>query len=168
MFELVMERPFHVTVGYLGQPGQRRFLVQGEDDQERATYAIEKSQAEGIAELLAELLGQVGDGPATDWDRAAMVVREPAEPRWRADTVAVGLDDDEERYVIELTELVRPDDVPRRARFHLDRDQARRVAAHAAAVVAEGRPRCDLCHRPVGPDGEHVCPGTNGHGKLTV
>ncbi|MEX0834642.1 MAG: DUF3090 family protein, partial [Nitriliruptor sp.] len=52
-------------------------------------------------------------------------------------------------------------------RIWADQDQVRRLAAHCAEVVGEGRPRCKLCGRPTDPDGGHVCPSTNGHGKLS-
>jgi hypothetical protein len=29
-------------------------------------------------------------------------------------------------------------------------------------VAAAGRPRCELCGNPIGPEG-HVCPALNGH-----
>ena len=56
---------------------------------------------------------------------------------------------------------------PRELRVWADQDQARRLAAHCAEVIGEGRPRCELCGRPTESDGSHVCPSTNGHGKLT-
>jgi hypothetical protein len=52
-------------------------------------------------------------------------------------------------------------------RIWLDRDLARRLAAHATEIVGQGRPRCELCGRPTEPDGNHVCPATNGHGSLS-
>jgi uncharacterized repeat protein (TIGR03847 family) len=158
--------PFLVTIGYVGEPGARTFLFQAQDEKERVTLLIEKVQAEGIAELLGQLLVRLGDGPATDWDRAAMDLRPPFEPRWRVGSIAVGVDARTERFALELGEAVPEETDGREARIGMDRDQARRLAAHAADVVGQGRPRCRLCGRPIDTDG-HVCPATNGHGKLT-
>ena len=169
MFDVELQRPFHVTVGYVGVPGSRAFQLQAEDETQRVTLAIEKAQAEGIAELLGQLLVRMGSSPATDWDRAAMELRPPIEPRWRVGAIAVGVDGTSGRFALELSELVADDDPSEReARIGLDLDQARRLAAHIVEVVGEGRARCELCGRPIEPDGRHVCPSTNGHGRLTV
>lgn len=56
------------------------------------------------------------------------------------------------------------DDVERQpdARFWATREQMLSLARHGASVCAAGRPLCQLCGRPIGPEG-HVCPALNGH-----
>jgi uncharacterized repeat protein (TIGR03847 family) len=173
--------PHHVTAGYTGVPGDRTFFVQAADETEHVTVLVEKAQVGGLSGLLSQLLGRVDDTPATDWDRAAMDLRTPIEPRWRVGAVQVGLDPERGRFVLEFAEfdveeeaageadpsaeVGEPD--PRELRIWADQDQARRLAAHCAEVIGEGRPRCQLCGRPTDPDGRHVCPSTNGHGKLS-
>jgi uncharacterized repeat protein (TIGR03847 family) len=159
--------PHHVTAGYLGTPGSRTFFLQAEDETQRVSFLVEKGQVEGIAELLTQVLARVDDTPSTDWDRAAMELREPVDPLWRVGSISLGFDPDEGSFVLELSELVAEDDDPSQARIWLDRDQARRLAAHALEVVGQGRPRCELCGRPTEMDGSHVCPATNGHGELS-
>lgn len=168
MIDVELTAPHHITADYLGEPGDRTFYLQAEDEHERASFLLEKTQVEGLAELLSQLLLQVEDTPATDWDRTAMSLREPLDERWRVGAISVGVDTDVGRFVLELTEFV-PDDEsePWEARIWAHQDQVRRLAAHAAEVVTQGRPRCRFCGRPVGSDGEHVCPATNGHGELT-
>jgi uncharacterized repeat protein (TIGR03847 family) len=166
--ELELSAPHHVTVGFTGQPGGRTFFFQAEDEQVRVTLQLEKAQVEGLGELLAQLLTRAGDEPATDWDHAAMALREPIDPRWRVGEIGLGLDPDEGRFVLELAELTPDeDDEADELRVWLDRDQARRLSAHATEIVGQGRPRCELCGRPTALDGGHVCPATNGHGRLT-
>jgi uncharacterized repeat protein (TIGR03847 family) len=171
VIDVELTRPHRVTVGYTGTPGSRTFYLQAQDDTTQVTLQMEKAQVEGIGELLAQLLGRLDDGPATDWDRAAMELRPPIEARWRVGEMALGVDPDEQRFVLEVTEFD-PDLDPdgdrqaREARIWTDRDQARRLAAHAVEIVGEGRPRCELCGRPIEADGSHVCPATNGHGRL--
>lgn len=168
MIDVELTDPHHVTAGYTGAPGDRTFFVQAEDPHERVTLLVEKEQVRGLADILAQLLARVDDAPATDWDEDAMELRDPVEPRWRAGDISVGLDPERGKFVIELSELVgeeEPD--PREVRIWVNQDQARRLAAQAAAVVEKGRPHCRLCGRPMGPEGEHVCPATNGHGRLS-
>ncbi len=168
MAELTLDRPHHVTAGFVGIPGDRTFYVQAEDDHQRVSLLLEKAQVGGIAELLAQLLARVDDTPASDWDRDAMQLREPVEPRWRVGEIGAGLDPQLGRFVLEFSELT-PDEAEEgeMVRFSIDQDQARRLAAHAEEVIGQGRPVCQLCGRPTDPDGSHVCPATNGHGTLS-
>lgn len=168
MIEVELPQPFHVTAGYTGVPGDRTFYVQAQDDAHLVTLLVEKGQVDGLATLIARLLARVDDVPATDWDRDAMDLRPPIEPRWRVGELSVGLDTDQGRFLVELTELLAEDEErePWEVRVWIDQDQARRLAAHAAEIVGQGRPRCELCGRPTGPDGDHICPATNGHGSL--
>jgi uncharacterized repeat protein (TIGR03847 family) len=171
--ELELTTPHHITVGYTGVPGDRTFFLQAEDLEARVTLLLEKGQVEGLGELLGQLLTRVGDEPATDWDHDAMALRDPIDPRFRVGQIGFGFDPDGERFVLELTELTpeqdedEDEDEGDQLRVWLDRDQARRLAAHAMEVVAQGRPRCELCGRPTAAGGEHVCPSSNGHGRLT-
>ena len=166
--DLEFDDPKRVTVGYIGVPGDRTFLLEVEDDAHRAQFHLEKAQVAGLGDLVAQLLARLDDSPVTDWDRDAMSLEPPFRPIWRVGGIAVGFDRDAMRFQVELTEFVPEGDTePRSARIALDRDQARRFAAHATAIVGEGRERCRLCSRPVEADGSHVCPATNGHGPLT-
>jgi uncharacterized repeat protein (TIGR03847 family) len=169
VIDVELDAPHHVTVGFTGVPGSRTFYLQAEDDAQRVTFVLEKGQARGVGELLAQLLARIDDEPVTDWDRAAMGLRVPLEPRWRVGELSLGLDREQDRFLLELAELVVTDDPaePHEARIWFDRDLARRLAAHALEVVEQGRPTCELCGRPTELDGSHVCPGTNGHGTLT-
>lgn len=170
MIDAELTDPHHVTAGFVGEPGARTFLVQAESPDERITLLVEKEQVRGLADILTQLLARVDDTPATDWDVDAMQLREPVEPRWRAGDISVGLDPERGKFVIELAELVgddEDDDEPREVRIWVNQDQARRLAAHAESVVAQGRPRCRLCGRPTAADGDHTCPATNGHGRLS-
>lgn len=172
MIDVELIDPHHVTAGYTGVPGSRTFFVQAEDDGQLVTLLLEKAQVTGLGELLTQLLARVDDTPATDWDRGAMELRLPIEPRWRVGAIQVGLDPERGRFVLEFAEFVVEDEDedeedPLEVRIWCDQDQARRLAAHCGEVVGEGRPRCPLCSRPTAPDGSHTCPATNGHGKLS-
>ena len=168
MIEIELTEPHHVTAGYVGEPGDRTFYLQAEDVEQRVTILLEKEQVQGMADLLTGLLARLDDTPASDWDRDAMDLRQPIEERWRAGDISVGLDVERGRFVIELEEFTGEDEIdPREVRIWINQDQARRLAAHAADVVTQGRPRCRFCGRPTDTDGGHVCPATNGHGKLS-
>ncbi len=174
MIDVELTDPTHITAGYTGQPGARTFFVQAADETTQVTLAAEKGQVAGIGELLAQLLTRMDDAPVTDWDRDAMELRHPLDPRWRIGGIQVGLDPEHGRFLLEFEEFVTEDEEPggavppepREVRIWTDQDQARRLAAHCEEVLGQGRPRCELCGRPTAADGAHVCPSTNGHGRL--
>jgi len=168
MIEVELSDPHHVTVGYTGIPGDRTFFLQAQDEETLLTLQLEKAQVEGLGELLTQLLARVEDVPASDWDRAAMELRSPVDARWRVGGISLGLDPDVARFALEVAELALEEVVePRSARIWCDQDQARRLAAHAMEVIGQGRPHCEFCGRPTDVDGGHVCPATNGHGRLS-
>lgn len=168
MIERELPDPDHLTIGTVGPPGQRTFLLQAADDAGQVDLVLEKQQAASIADLLGQLLARLELAPMTDWDRGAMALREPVDPRWRVGAIQLGYDPDTSRFVLELEQLVPAEvDDPSEIRVGASIDQARRLAAHTAEVVTQGRPPCPLCGRPMRPGGEHVCPSTNGHGTLT-
>lgn len=166
---LSLDLPHHVTAGTVGTPGNRTFLLQAEDEAHRVTVIAEKGQIAGIADLVSRLLVRLDLAPATDWDAAAMALREPIDPAWRVGEIELALDVDAALIVVRVAGLEVDADAPFDAlEFTIDVDQARRLAGHIDELVDQGRPRCRLCGRPMAGDGEHVCPSSNGHGRLTV
>lgn len=155
--------PEHVTADFVGEPGQRAFYVQVVEQGEIVSVLVEKQQVAGLSEVLVALLDDVDAAPPTLWDIPSMRLRDPVVPRWRGGSIAVGIDPQLGRFVIEVTEFV-PEDEPRepeQLRIWLDEDRAAVLAAHADWAVEQGRPACELCGLPTDPEG-HVCPRTNG------
>ncbi|HWH31601.1 MAG TPA: DUF3090 family protein [Egibacteraceae bacterium] len=168
-----------ITAGAVGEPGARTFFIQARAEGRVVALLVEKGQVAGIAELAQELLGRF-DVTVTpdDLDEAHHRLIDGIEPLWRVGELSLGASSDGERFVLEAMEILfidpdeAPDDVlaeePGQARFWLTRHQLVRLAAYAAyAVEAGARERCRLCGRPIDPVEGHVCPATNGHGKLT-
>ncbi len=161
--DIELSAPEHVTADFLGEAGQRTFYLQASEQAETVSILLEKAQVAGIAQVLTELLAGVGAEPVSSWDIESMRLRMPVTPRWRAGAVAVGLEPELGRFLIEVTELVPEDEnrEPEQVRIWISEDQARVVAAHAAWSVAQGRPTCQLCGLPIDPGGHH-CPRLNG------
>jgi uncharacterized repeat protein (TIGR03847 family) len=91
---------------------------------------------------------------------------------WRAGRLSIGYEEESDRLLLELLELV-PDEeddesegtAADRVRLWATRDQMLSLARHGAMVAERGRPTCDLCGNPMDPEG-HACPATNGHRKM--
>lgn len=167
---LRLDLPHHVTAGTVGPPGQRSFHLQFEDEDHRVTLLAEKQQVASLGEMLARILTRFELTSATDWDRDAMALRAPVDAVWRVASGEVGALVEQRRVELHLVGLDVGDEVPfDEVALSMDLDQARRLTAHIDELVDQGRPRCHLCGRPVEPDARgHVCPATNGHGRLTV
>lgn len=169
-------RPEVFTADYTGRPGERTFFLQSRSETLTLTYQVEKGQVEVLGEKLKELLLMID--PA-DEVIAAVPVRNPAlalsapiEPEWRVGTIGLTYEEGTESVVVALEPPGPPEpedetdaglDVDEFAvRILLHPDQARAFVTHALAIVAEGRPLCQLCGLPMDPDG-HRCPASNGH-----
>ncbi len=50
-------------------------------------------------------------------------------------------------------------------RMEISRVMAIALIARIPTIINAGRPLCPLCSRPLEGDGQHFCPGANGHSK---
>lgn len=168
------------TVGTLGEPGSRLFLLQARRGATSVTIKCEKRQAGAIADYLRRVLTDLPappDKPSADTLQLAM----PAEAAFVLGPVGLGYDRDNDRLLVQLEELIEQDiegepnesedididqlkaadDIDRgHVRLFLSRSQAAAFCDHADAVVAAGRPPCRWCGHPINPDG-HACPRMN-------
>lgn len=156
------------TVGALGQPGQRTFLIQARRGRERVTVKCEKQQAAAIAEYLRRVLD---DLPPPD-DRpvpGALELALPADASFVLGPVGLGYERSTDRVLVQLDELVpdddeegEPDDTEDRSRLRvlLTRGQVEAFCEQAESAVAAGRPTCRWCDLPIDPTG-HACPRMN-------
>lgn len=157
--------PDRVTVGAVGTPGRRVFLLQAKAAEEVATLKLEKQQVLALSQALIERLDDlaVADDVPTDLD-----LQPPLEVAWVIGAMGLGYLDALDRIVLDAAEAVpvdeegEPIEPAARARILLTRAQAQALAQRAAELVNAGRPPCPLCGHPLDPSG-HTCPKTNGH-----
>jgi uncharacterized repeat protein (TIGR03847 family) len=159
------------TADYVGTPGERAFYVQARDPAATHSYEIEKEQIRALAEKLREVLVLVDQEdtvlatePARD---PALALEPPLEPDYRIGTIGLAYDESSDIVVVilqpadaeEAEEAIIESDVG--DRLLLRRDQVRAFILHAASILSEGRPICQLCGLPIDPEG-HRCPASNG------
>lgn len=155
-----------VTVGAIGEPGQRTFFLQGRQGLTMVSLVTEKEQmnslAQGVTDLLTRL-GERADAP-TDVSDYELALEQPVEPLFRIGQLGLGYDQESDLLVIVAYAI--PEDQDQEmvdvVRFWATRDQMRALARHVVQVAAGGRPTCVLCGRPIDPQG-HFCPRRNGH-----
>jgi uncharacterized repeat protein (TIGR03847 family) len=157
MFDL--ENADRVSVGALGEPGQRVFLLQARRAGLLVTMKIEKQQVAALVEYLARVLPDVPDvGGLLQPNELEPYV----EPDFVVGTLAVSYDEEVDQIVLVAEELVGEDEAASSARITISREQIAAFAIQGRLLVSAGRPSCPLCGYPLDPRG-HVCPKTNGH-----
>jgi uncharacterized repeat protein (TIGR03847 family) len=160
------------TADYVGEPGHRTFYLQIRTASATSTLLAEKEQVAVLADKLRELLVLVD---STDTVLASTPARDPAlglsspiEPDWRVGAMGLAYEEDADRILIVVQQASgeeQEEGDEEGVRVAVRRDQARAFVLHALAVVAEGRPLCQLCGLPIDPSG-HICPASNGHRSL--
>lgn len=154
-----------ITVGTVGEPGSRVFMLQARQGGERVTLKVEKGQVRALAEYLGELLEGL---PRPGHLPTELDLEEPADPEWVVGSIGITYVEELDRLLLVAEEAVAEgDDTGDDARFFLTREQAGALAIRGTQLVEAGRPPCPLCRYPLDPAG-HVCPKTNGHRPPTL
>jgi uncharacterized repeat protein (TIGR03847 family) len=175
--------PERFVAGTVGEPGERTFFLQARVGTRLVSVALEKQQVVALAERLDQLLDELmrsdtrGVVPAVapiDLDDAEPL-DQPIEEEFRAGTMTLSWDPEDERVVIEVfpyseAAVVSPEQVeedfeePEPEELLLVRlpaAAARSFVKRAEQVVEAGRPGCPFCGEPMDPDG-HLCVRANG------
>ena len=183
--------PERFVPGTVGEPGSRTFFLQARSGKQVTSVSLEKQQVQILGERVAELLDEliVADGAAATipaMTPVAMIDNEPLdqpiEEEFRAGTITLSWDAEDERVVIEVFPVVEvevelpveaaeqelidlPIEEPEPDELLLVRmpaAMARLFAARAESVVAAGRAPCPFCGGPMDTTG-HLCPRANGY-----
>jgi uncharacterized repeat protein (TIGR03847 family) len=180
--------PERFVPGTVGEPGQRTFFLQARAGARMTSVALEKQQVQILGERIAELLDELISSGQTRGTIPAVVphdladaepLEQPIEEEFRAGTITLSWDGNDERVVIEVFPMTEatvtiesdeeslvdlPIDEPEPEEVLLVRlpaPMARAFATRAATVVAAGREPCPFCGGPMDPQG-HLCPRANG------
>ena len=176
--------PERFVVGTVGPPGQRTFFLQARVGARLVSVALEKQQVQALSERVEELLDEVLASTGGDAAVPALAplalddtdpLEQPIEEEFRAGTMTLSWDPEDERVVIEVfpfseAAVVAPDqldeefDEPEPSEVLLVRlpaGVARAFVKRAEQVLGAGRPDCPFCGNPVDPEG-HLCVRANG------
>ena len=182
--------PERFVPGTVGEPGARTFFLQARQGAQLTSVALEKQQVQILGERVTELLDElIADADARSTVPAMTPVGlidndpldQPIEEEFRAGTITLSWDADDERVVIEVfpvaeVEVELPVETSQQELIDLPIEEpepeevllvrmpaamARSFAARAESVVAAGRAPCPFCGGPIDTDG-HLCPRANG------
>ena len=170
--ELVDFNPVsRITIGSVGQPGQRVFLLQASQGSSMITLKLEKEQAMVLASSVIELLEELDQKyprSQSKFDKplsSDLMLREPMEPAFAIGQIGLGYDQERDLVVLVVQEIEFEGlEKPATARFWATRAQIQALSDHTLEVASRGRPICPLCDSPIDPEG-HFCPRSNGHEK---
>jgi uncharacterized repeat protein (TIGR03847 family) len=99
-----------VTVGTIGPKGQRVFYLQAGQGTQLVSMVVEKEQTWALSEALRELLDDLDKRRLTtttvDMSRMDMDLHEPIEPVFRVSRMGLGFDEDNDRVVLIMQELM--------------------------------------------------------------
>ncbi len=161
-----------ITIGTIGEPGNRTFFLQGAYGLRVISLIIEKEQAQALAIALDQLLDELENryelAPAAPDSISGtdLMLETPGEALFRVGQLGLGYDETTDLVMLAAQEVVFEDDPsePRVVRFWATRSQMSALSRHAVGVIRGGRPICSLCGQPIDPEG-HFCPRSNGHAR---
>lgn len=155
------EHPDDFLPGATGEPGSRVFFLQARDGHRVASLRCEKEQVIALAQFLMRLVGEDGEV-----EPLGQLI-EPVDEAFVVGNLLVSAEEADGSVVVVAEELVieDPDGVleqpePREMRVRMTAAAARGFAQRAGRLMAGSRPICELCGRPMNPDG-HACPRLN-------
>jgi uncharacterized repeat protein (TIGR03847 family) len=160
-----------ITVGAVGEPGQRVFFLQAAGAARQLTLGLEKEQVQMLAlsieQFLNDLQQRFPSLPEADagYEESEMQLEPPIEPAFQIGSIGLGYDDREDRLLLVLRESMvegDPKEDSSEASLWCTRDQLRALSHWGLELARRGRPICGNCGRPIDPEG-HFCPRKNGH-----
>ena len=162
--EFVYKNPRRVVAGTVGQPGERVFYIQAEQDSAVTSVELEKQQVAALAEHLDEILDTLpGSSDVTPAQPDTGPLSMPLESDFRVTSITFGWESGTSRLVLELRGAsAGGTEEDSSLTVHLTMEQARSFIQRSQLVVAAGRRACPLCEQPINPTG-HICPRANGY-----
>jgi uncharacterized repeat protein (TIGR03847 family) len=163
-----------ITIGVIGEPGKRIFLLQAGRSPQAITLKLEKEQARTLALSLIEFLEELeAKHPIKDTKtqlppKSDLALQTPHEPTFVVGQIGLGYDQERDKVVLVLQEVGVSEDQEASdlttVRFWVTRAQMQSLSEHTLEIINQGRPSCYFCGSPLDPE-TLFCPRHNGHGN---
>ena len=162
------EDPTHFVIGTIGLPGEREFFLQVGNGENVHSFALEKSQAEGLARKSLQMLQDLNLKNQVGNYRFQLIT--PLESEFQIGVITITWRPESEKFHIEVEGI---DDASenefagesKRLVIIVSPDLLIAFSSHTLEVVAAGRQPCLFCGGPINSDG-HLCPRSNGYRRL--
>lgn len=123
------------VAGTVGEPGERIFYLQAQDDRTLVSLKLEKGQVQALASGMADVLADLDEHEPL----RPSEMSEPVVEAWTVAMLGIGIDEDNDRLVVLANEVQEDESEANTARFHLTFPQARGFVEHALFLVEYGR-----------------------------
>jgi len=167
------DNPDKVLIGTIGVPGEREFYLQVQDASRIYSFALEKSQAQALADRFSEILREAKIG-RSNANRDTAPLDTPIESEFELGVMAITWKYETQLISFEaqgitgssgeqvFQDLVADDelDAPPILRITLTPTQVQSFVQRAFNVIKAGRQPCIFCGGPINLDG-HICPRAN-------
>lgn len=153
----------HFVPETFGNPGQRTFRINVVSESSDAKLWLEKQQLAELCLTIIETDEYTDKEPSTDTKKVPenIVQSQLTYLDFKVVKLAFGYNTESGLFVIEAYEL---DNETPTVRIWVTRKSAIDFADKGMKIVSSGRPSCELCKKPIDPEGHH-CERQNGHSK---
>lgn len=135
-----------LTIGTVGDPGQRTFYLQGGSGSQTISLTIEKEQAATLAANFESLLKELAEkhppvaAKQEDTVWRDMRLKEPVEALFRVGNMGLGYNEESDQVVLVAYELVEEEDEePNVVSYWASREQIKWLITHTDSIVKKGR-----------------------------
>lgn len=160
--------PSRFIAGTVGQPGERAFFLQANQDGRLIAVALEKAQLQAMVSRLEMMLAEIRKStPLALFEKIApddKALESPVDSEFVVGAISLAWDDELQRMCVELYEL-EDDEIDNEGDklvLHISLGMASAFCSRSQSVINAGRLPCPLCGIPIDPRG-HLCPRANGY-----
>lgn len=161
------DNPRRVVVGTVGQPGERVFYLQAEQDSRITSVKMEKQQVAILADQLIELLEGQGIAVPVANQVDTKPLSMPLENEFAVESLAIKFRQGDAFVTIEASGEPEDADAPSTFIVNIAMADIGAFIERCRRVVAAGRQPCPMCQQPLDPAG-HICPRANGYMRHAV
>jgi uncharacterized repeat protein (TIGR03847 family) len=161
------------VLGTVGMPGERQFFIQAVKAGQAFSFALEKAQAQALAERFKEILKETKTNSSSVLKDLAPL-QNPIQSEFELGVMAITWKFDSQHIAFEAQGLTNENsdrvfeeiasddevDAPPILRLLLTPAQVQSFVQRAQSVIKAGRQPCMFCGGPINIDG-HVCPRAN-------
>ncbi|MFL2804512.1 MAG: DUF3090 family protein [Dehalococcoidia bacterium] len=147
-----------------GEPGMRTFRINADSASSNALIWVEKEQLSELCESMNQLINEVKlDQNSDTFPPIEKEAPGLSKLEFKTNRIAFGYDENSKMFLIDVYD---PQSISEETtlRIWINSIQLEAFINKGLEIVSAGRPKCELCKKPINPEG-HSCEYKNGHSK---